>query len=175
MAKNDCLIALSTHCNPPPHLLQRVSKHTPILSSNQAWFGLGGALLAAMPLNKSTTYHAPPPPPAPYCKNFLPTYIPQNDSLRSQEMLHNPCILGVPNKGDKTRSGFITPALSGAQRWAEMQHNPCILGGCQQRGQNQKWLHYPCLLGGPKVGGNARQPLHARGSPTKGTKSKMVT
>ena len=39
-------------------------------------------------------------------------------------------------------------------------------------GQNQNWLPEPCLLGGPKVGGNATSPLHSRGSPTKGTKSK---
>ena len=56
-----------------------------------------------------------------------------------------PAFLRVPNKGDKFKSGYITPAFLGAQNWAEMLHNHCILGGPQQRGQIQKWLHNPCL------------------------------
>ena len=58
-------------------------------------------------------------------------------------------------QGDKIRSGYLTPAFSGAHKWAELLHNPCILGGPQTRGQNQKWLPHPCLLWGPQVGGIA--------------------
>ena len=61
----------------------------------------------------------------------------------------------VPKQGDKIRSGSLTPAFSGARKWAEMLHKPCIFGGPQQGGQNQKWLPQPCLLRGWEVGGNA--------------------
>ena len=37
-------------------------------------------------------------------------------------------IHGVPNKGDKIREGYLTPAFSGAQKRAEMLCNLCILG-----------------------------------------------
>ena len=37
--------------NPSPPLLQRVSEHTSIPSSQHAWFGLGGAPLAAVAAN----------------------------------------------------------------------------------------------------------------------------
>ena len=139
-----------------------------------------------------------------------------------------------PTKGNKIRSGCLTPAFSGAQKRAEMLGLPCTPGDPQrqargaknrdgplQRGtksevaastlpsrgpkrgqdcyvvlafsgipnakrgqqkklvvvpnkgeQNQKWLPHPCLLGGPKEGGNARSPLHSRGSPTPSAGSK---
>ena len=69
------------------------------------------------------------------------------------EMLHHPCILGVPkDMGDKIRIG-------GAHKWAEILHHPCILGDPQSHGgENQNWW-------GPQVGGNATSPLHSRGSP----------
>ena len=78
------------------------------------------------------------------------------------EMLHHPCILGGPQRnGDKIRIG-------GAHKWAKMLHHPCILGDPQREGgQNQNWW-------GPQVGRNATSPLHSRGSPTKGTKSKWA-
>ena len=38
---------------------------------------------------------------------------------------------------DATLCGCITPALSGAQKWAELLRNPCVRGGPQERGQNQ--------------------------------------
>ena len=58
-----------------------------------------------------------------------------------------PAFSGVPNKGDKIRSGSHKPAFSGAHKWAELLCKPCILG----------------------------VPLHSRGSPTKGTISKVAT
>ena len=36
---------------------------------------------------------------------------------------------GVPTIGDKTKSGYITPAFSRAQKWAELLRKPCVLGG----------------------------------------------
>ena len=47
--------------------------------------------------------------------------------------------------------GEITPALSGARKWAEVQRNPFVPQGAHQRGQNQKWQHHPSLLRGPKA------------------------
>ena len=41
---------------------------------------------------------------------------------------------GVPNRGDKIRSGYITSAFSGAHKWAELLRNPCVLWGPQKRG-----------------------------------------
>ena len=70
-----------------------------------------------------------------------------------------PAFSGVPNakRGEKIRSGCLTPAFSGAQNRAEVLRNPCILRGPQrqERGENQKWLPHPYLLGGPKQGGSA--------------------
>ena len=40
-----------------------------------------------------------------------------------------PAFSGVPSKGDKIRSGCLTPAFSGAHKSAELLCNPCILGG----------------------------------------------
>ena len=57
-------------------------------------------------------------------------------------MLRHPYILGDPQtKGDKIRSGYLTTALSGAQKKAKVLRHPCILGGPQRqvRGKNQKW------------------------------------
>ena len=98
------------------------------------------------------------------------------------EMLHHPCILGGPQQRGQNQSGpkrgrkcYITPTFPGvpnkgdkikqAQKRAELLHHPCILGGPQQRGQ---------IKAGPKEGGNATSPLHSRGSPTKGAKSKRA-
>ena len=33
-----------------------------------------------------------------------------------------------PTKGNKSRSRYLTPAFSGAQKRAEMRCHPCILG-----------------------------------------------
>ena len=85
-------------------------------------------------------------------------------------MLHHSCILGDPQtKGDKIRSGCLTPAFSGAEKRAKMLRHPCILGDPQTKGEkNQKWPPHPCLLGGEKEGKNATPLLHSRASPNKG-------
>ena len=50
-------------------------------------------------------------------------------------MLHHLCNLGDPQtKGDKIRIGCLTPAFSGAQKWAEMLYYPVILGDPQTKG-----------------------------------------
>ena len=89
-------------------------------------------------------------------------------------MLRNPCILGGPQQRGQNQKWQPHPTFSGAQERTEVLHSPCILGDPQQRGKNQKWLPHPCLLVGPPVGTSATQPLHSRGSPTKGTKSEMA-
>ena len=59
-------------------------------------------------------------------------------------MLRHPCILGGPQQrgqnqkskptlGVTIRISYLTPAFSGAHKWAEMLHNPCILGGPQRK------------------------------------------
>ena len=57
-------------------------------------------------------------------------------------MLCHPCILKDPQiKGDKIRSGYLTPTFSGAQKSAQVLRHPCILRGPQRHawGKNQKW------------------------------------
>ena len=88
---------------------------------------------------------------------------------------------GSPNKGTKSKV---------AHKWAEVLHHPCVLGGPQTRGQSQRWptsgqncYITPALLrvpkqgdkvkGGPQLGKIATSPLRSRGSPNKGTKSKV--
>ena len=61
-----------------------------------------------------------------------------------------PAFYGVPRIGDKIKSGHITPAFSGAHKWAEYLRNPCVLRGSQKRGQNQKWVHHPYFSGAHK-------------------------
>ena len=67
-------------------------------------------------------------------------------------MLCNCCVPGVPIKGDKIKSGYVTPAFSGAQMRAEVLRNYCVLGGPYE---GQKWLPHPCLLGGQHEGASA--------------------
>ena len=82
------------------------------------------------------------------------------------EMLRHPCILGDPHQRGQNQSGpkrgrkcYITPSFSGLPN---------------KGGQDQNWLAQPCLFKGTKVGGNAMSPLHSRGAPKKGTKSKWA-
>ena len=56
------------------------------------------------------------------------------------EVLHNP-FSGVPGKGEKSRSGYVTPNFSWAHMRLEVLRNPCVLRGPHQRGRNKKWLH----------------------------------
>ena len=89
---------------------------------------------------------------------------------------------GSPNKGTKSKV---------AHKWAELLYHPCLLGGPQTRGQSERWptsgqnsYITPAFLGvpkqgdkvkgGPQVGGSATSPLRSRGSPNKGTKSKVA-
>ena len=62
---------------------------------------------------------------------------------------------GSPNKGTKSKV---------PHKWAELLHHPCILGGPQTRGQSQR-----C----PTSGQNFYINPASRGSPNKGTKSKV--
>ena len=79
----------------------------------------------------------------------------------NQKWLPHPCLLGAPkkgencylnlafsrvpntNRGEEIRSGFLTPALSGAQKRAKLVCNPCILGG--PRHQAQEEIKRSCL------------------------------
>ena len=86
-------------------------------------------------------------------------------------MLRHPCILGDPQtKGDKIRGGSLTPAFSGAHKWAEMLRHPSYSGIPKQRGtksevapshlpsrgptSGQKCYVTPAFWGIPKTKGN---------------------
>ena len=83
----------------------------------------------------------------------------------------------LPSRGPKRgQDCSVTPAFSGIPNAKRGEQKKLVV--VPNKGeQNQKWLPHPCLLGGPKEGGNARSPLHSRGSPTPSAgskKSKMV-
>ena len=44
-----------------------------------------------------------------------------------------------PTKGNKIRSGCLTPTFSGAQKMAEVLRHPRVLGVHYRRGGKQKW------------------------------------
>ena len=44
-----------------------------------------------------------------------------------------------PTKGNKIRSGCLTPTFSGAQKRAEVLRHPRVLGVHYRRGGKQKW------------------------------------
>ena len=71
-------------------------------------------------------------------------YYPVSPPLGKRFPIHkhvtHPCNYWNPH-----RSGYISPAFSGAQKRAELLHHHWVLGGPHKRGQNQKWLHHPCL------------------------------
>ena len=88
-----------------------------------------------------------------------------------------------PTKGNKIRSGpqqrgtksevAASPMPSpGPKRGRKCYVSPTFSGVTNKGGQNHKWLPHPYLLRGPKEGGNATSPLHSRGSPTKGNKTR---
>ena len=50
---------------------------------------------------------------------------------------------GVPKQGDKIRSGYLTRAVSTAQKRAKERRDPWVLIGPQRSEQTQKWLPHP--------------------------------
>ena len=77
---------------------------------------------------------------------------------------------GVPWRGDKIRSGYITPAFSGAHKWAEVLHNPCVLRGCQNRAAKSEVATSPLPSRGPTSGQNCYVILAFLGVANKGEK-----
>ena len=82
---------------------------------------------------------------------------------------------GVPNEGEKNRSGCLTLVFSRAQKSAELLHHPYILGGPQQRGTKSEVAASNLPSQGPKWGRNGTAPLRSRGSPTKENKEKIMS
>ena len=94
-----------------------------------------------------------------------------NKGDQNQKWLPHPCLLGgpkevknatsplhshgSPTKGTKIRSGYLTPAFSGAQKRSKILHHPCILMGPQQRGPKSeahkgrklsRWMTLPTAI-----------------------------
>ena len=78
---------------------------------------------------------------------------------------------GSPTKGNKIRSGCLTPAFSGPKR-AEVLRHVCVLGNPQQRAPKSEVATSPLPSRGPKEGGSAMTPLRSRESPTEGDENK---
>ena len=117
-----------------------------------------------------------PTPSAGTKSEVVASPMPSRGPKRGWNCYITPAFSGILNKGDKIRSGRLTPAFPVPQKRVELLCIPCVVGGPQQRGQNQKWLPHPCFLRGPKEGEIVTQPLHSRGSPTPsaGTKSELA-
>ena len=64
-----------------------------------------------------------------------------------------------PTKGNKIRSGYLTPAFSEARKRAEMRHQPCILKDPQRQAQGAKSEMV-----------RSKRKQHHKWSPTKGNK-----
>ena len=106
----------------------------------------------------------------------------QSGPKRGRKCYITPAFSGVPNKGDKIKAapkegGNATSPLHsrGSPEKEINQSRPkrgrkCYItpafSGVPNKGDKIK--------AGPKEGGNATSPLHSRGSPTKGTKSKRA-
>ena len=82
--------------------------------------------------------------------------LPSRGPTRGRKCYVTPAFLRVPST-EKSSTGYLTIALSRAQKRAELLRNPCIARCPQSQvlGENQKGLPHPRLLGGPKEGGSA--------------------
>ena len=101
------------------------------------------------------------------------------------EMIRQPFMLGdpqrqahgtiskvVPNKGNKNRSGKLTPAFLGAQKRAKML---LAFSGILNKGdQNQKSLPHRCLLGAQKRAEMLRHPAILGDPQQRGAKSEVA-
>ena len=99
--------------------------------------------------------------------------VPSREPTSGRNCYLTLAFLGVSGRGDKIKSGCITPAVSVIPRRGEKIKSRYItfLGA-------HKWaelLPLPCVLGGPQVGGIATSPLHSWGSAEEATKSKVAT
>ena len=112
---------------------------------------------------------------------------PSQGSKRGQKCYVAPAFSGVPNakRGEKSRSGCLSPAFSGAQKMAEVVCNLCILGGPRKgfnkgphragrhkplrgvlkgnRGQKKGSQRTTLIRSGPQVGSVATIPLLSEG------------
>ena len=81
-------------------------------------------------------------------------------------MLHHPCILGDPqHRGTKSEVAAL-PLLSRGPKRGQRCYVTSAFSGSPTKGGGNK--------SGPQKGGSATSPLRSRGSPNKGTKSKVA-
>ena len=91
--------------------------------------------------------------------------MPSQEPKGGQKRHVTPAFLAVPDakhkeqnqtwsrtKGNKIRSGCLTPAFSGAQKRAEMLRHPCILRRPQERGRKSEVATSPLPSRGPERG-----------------------
>ena len=108
--------------------------------------------------------------------------INQSRPKRGRKCYITPTFSGVPNKGNKIKAG----PKEGGNATSPLHSRGSPAKGINQSGpkRGRKCYVTPAFSGvpnkgdkikaGPKEGGNATSPLHSRGSPTKGTKSKRA-
>ena len=54
--------------------------------------------------------------------------LPSRGPTSGRNRYVTPVLSGVPRRGDKIRSAYLTPTFSVAHKWAELLHHPCVLG-----------------------------------------------
>ena len=79
-----------------------------------------------------------------------------------------------PTKGNKSRRGCLSPALSGAQKRAEMLRHPYILGDPQRRGTKSEVAASPLPSRGPKRGRKRYARPVEKGLSERGTRSEVA-
>ena len=81
---------------------------------------------------------------------------------------------GFPKRGDKIRSGYITPAFLGARNWAEWLNKPCLLGGPPTMGTKSEVATSPLPSWGPGIGRNGYITPTFSGGAQSGDTSKLI-
>ena len=88
------------------------------------------------------------------------------------EVLRHPAFSGVPKQGDKIKSGYLTPAFSGAHIRAEVLRDPCVLSGSPSKGTKSKVATSPLPSRGPTKGRTCYVAPAFSGVPKQGDKIK---
>ena len=82
---------------------------------------------------------------------------------------------GVPRKGDKITSGYISPAFSEDQDWAESLPKPRVLGGPHKSDTIKTGYITLVCSEGPRLGGIATYAVCSGGFLEHGTQSLVAT
>ena len=101
--------------------------------------------------------------------------LPSRGPKRGQNCSVTPAFSGVPNKGDKIRSGYLTPAFSGAQKRANRYITPAFSGFPNKGVEIRSGCLTPAFLGPHKWAEVLCNPYILGRPQQRGTKSEVAT